>query len=180
MGELREYLGDTSKRPRAIGSFPLSALRYNPTPTSSYSAEGASSATSAGSAVLVGDVFLFPYEGGGTGTADMLARPAENQVWEVAYELSPDWVGKGLGKAMLRAVMTWAELVGIGKIIAVRLSSTLAHSHLLIGSSLNHMDSTDWADGRDSQPPLVSTGQGSGLRRGKALDASLARGEGRR
>lgn len=46
--------------------------------------------------------------------------PASEQIWEIAYNLLPEWRGKGIAGQVLDVVMDgWVKWVGIGGLKAV-------------------------------------------------------------
>lgn len=46
--------------------------------------------------------------------------PSEEQTWELVYNLSPEWTGRGIGGAVLDVVLEgWVRWLGIGTIMAV-------------------------------------------------------------
>lgn len=108
---------DDNAAPRAVGAFPLAALRYHRPPSTPLTRETIDLGLRSGQ--LVGVVSAFPWEAGGIGYEQMIALPPAEQIWEVAYDLLPTLQGKGLGRGVMQCVVDWAEWVGIGKLIAV-------------------------------------------------------------
>lgn len=48
------------------------------------------------------------------------SQTAAEQTWEMAYNLMPEWTGKGIGGRVLDCVLeVWVKWVGIGTMMAV-------------------------------------------------------------
>lgn len=76
---------------------------------------------------LIGDLRLLQAEGStdvdqearSVGRVQQTAPPSE-QVWEIAYNLMPEWRGKGIAGHMLDVIMAgWVEWAGIGTVMGV-------------------------------------------------------------
>lgn len=70
---------------------------------------------------FIGNVIITPYTKGGSTAEDVLALPPKEQVWEMSYDLLPEYQGKGIGREMIRAGVEWPTWCGIGKLMAVSL-----------------------------------------------------------
>lgn len=64
-------------------------------------------------------------EGKMIGNLDLFEIPEEGR-WEIAYDLDPDYWGKGLGGMMVDFLVQWAGVIGVKVISAV---CPLLHSH---------------------------------------------------
>jgi GNAT superfamily N-acetyltransferase len=78
---------------------------------------------------MIGDMQLFQPIPPGTSPEDQARLfagtakqtvPSSGQTWELAYNLRPEWQGKGVGGAVLDSVLEgWVKWVGIGTVMAV-------------------------------------------------------------
>ena len=119
--ELSAYVKDPTSTPKAVGNYPLCALKYIP------SERGSGKLDNVGlrPGQVIGDLYFFPYTKTQEEEEEMFGREPRDQVWEVAYDLLPHLQGKGLGYRLLRAGLEgWIQLVGIGKVVAVSRGAT--------------------------------------------------------
>jgi RimJ/RimL family protein N-acetyltransferase len=68
---------------------------------------------------FVGNFHLFPYEKTGISSQEMMALPAAEQIYEIAYDIRPELFGRGVGKGMIKAGLGFAKWMGIEKVVAV-------------------------------------------------------------
>ena len=97
---------------------PLCALRYLPHLTESPS--GALDDIGLRPHQFLGNLFLWPSGQEGCTSDEMLEREPRDQVWEIAYDLTPELQGRGVGSAVIKAALEgWIQWIGIGTVIAV-------------------------------------------------------------
>jgi len=56
---------------------------------------------------------------GNTDMFSFIDEETGKEKWEIAYDLDPDYWGKGLGKWMIGFLVNWAGWIGIDTITAV-------------------------------------------------------------
>lgn len=87
---------------------------------------------------LIGDIQIFQLTdnlaaedlGSAFGGAVPQPLPPAEQIWEISYNLSPEWRGKGVAGQVLDAVIEgWVKWVGIGRLMAVSLVLSYTGPH---------------------------------------------------
>lgn len=64
-----------------------------------------------------------PKSRGQVSDEELKGIPANEQTWELVYNLHPDWAGKGIAGASLDVVIeAWVKWIGIGTLMAVSIS----------------------------------------------------------